>query len=140
MSRIKYSLQNVQTIAFFESLTKARLKDCIEEDTTGILYFIVEPFELGKALGKGAANVKRLEEKLNRKIKIVEFDSNVLNFVAKLSYPVKPKNVEEKDGIVTITSPDLTGRGFLIGRGAVNLRAMEKIVQRYFQIKEIKVV
>ena len=138
MSRIKYSLQNVQTIAFFELLTKARLKDCIEE--AGILYFIVEPFELGKALGKGAANVKRLEEKLNRKIKIVEFDPNVLNFVAKLSYPVKPKNVEEKDGIVTITSPDLTGRGFLIGRGAVNLRAMEKITQRYFQIKEIKVV
>lgn len=138
MTRIKYSSQHVQTIAFFEALTRARLHDCIEEE--GMLYFVVEQNELGKAIGKGAINVKKLEERLNRKIKIVEFNPEAIHFVANLSYPVRPKHVEETGGIVTITPPDTTGRGILIGRGGMNLRAMEKIAQRYFPITEIKVI
>ncbi|MEK6966999.1 MAG: NusA-like transcription termination signal-binding factor [Nanoarchaeota archaeon] len=139
MTRIKYTSQHVQTIAFFEALTRARLKDCIDEETTGITYFVVEQNELGRALGKNAENVKRIEEKLNRKIKIVEFDPHLVNFVANLCYPVRPRNVEENGEIVTITPPDMSGRSLIIGRGAINLRAMEKVASRYFQVKEIKV-
>ncbi len=137
MTRIKYTLADVQTISFFESLTHSRLRDCIDTELT--LYFVVEPFELGRALGKNAMNVRRLEEKLNRKVKIVEFNPDIVAFITNLSYPVRPARVVESEGVVTITPPDLSGRGILIGRGATNLRAMEKVAQRYFPIKQIKV-
>ncbi len=136
--RIKYDLAAVQTISFFEQATQARLRDCFEDDQ-GTLYFIVEPFELGRALGKGAQNVKKLQEKLNKRIKIAEYNADPLQFIANLVYPVKPRQVEMQDGVVLITPPDSSSRSFIIGRNAQNLRSIEKIARRYFEIKEIKV-
>ena len=139
MTRIKYTSQNVQTIAFFEQLTHANLRDSIDDEQSGMLYFVVEPGEMGKAIGKNASNLRTLEEKLNRKIKIVEFDPEVLKFIANLSYPVRPSGMKESGGTVIITPPDLNSRGVLIGRGGSNLRAMERVAKRYFKITEIKV-
>lgn len=129
----------ILTISFFEQLTKARLHDCFE-DSIGTMYFVVEPFELGRALGPRAANVEKLQRKLNKRIKVVEFNPELIPFITNLCYPNKIKQIEQKEGTVIITPEDTKSRGFLIGRAAVNLRNMESIAKRYFEIKEIKVL
>jgi hypothetical protein len=50
------------------------------------------------------------------------------------------KEIAEEDGVFILTPVDLKTRGMLIGRNATNLRAFESIVQRYFPVKEIKVI
>ena len=139
-TKISYTGETLKLMSLFESITRTRLKDCFV-DKNSMLTFIVVNGDIGKAVGKDASNVKKLENMLNRKIKIVEFNSEVLGFVRNLVYPIRPRNVVENEGIITIESPDSKSRGMLIGRNAQSLRNFEEIAKKYFSdIKEIKVI
>ena len=140
MTKIKYDLAMIQTISIFEKVTGAKLKDCIDDDHQGRLIFIVSPGQLWKALGKGSANIKKLETKFNRKIKIVEFNPELKRFIVNLVYPLKIKDVDEESSVITLHGQDTNTNGLLIGRNAQNLRNLEKNVRRFFEVEEIKVV
>lgn len=124
-------------ISFFESLTGSKLKDCISENNQ--IIFVVEQNEIGRAIGKKGSNVKRIERALKKRIRIIEFNPDLLTFVRNAVHPLKARDIVEDDGIVTITAVDSQTRGYLIGRNASNLRAYEAIIKRYFEIKELKV-
>jgi len=131
-------MNTMKFISLFESLTHSSLKDCF---TLGDrLVFVVKQGEMGKAIGKGGANIKKLERVLKRKVRIIEFNPDMLIFIQNVVYPSKVKEIKEEDGIVTIIPPDSQTRGYLIGKSAVNLRNTEMVVKRYFELKEIKVV
>ncbi|MEM4336859.1 MAG: NusA-like transcription termination signal-binding factor [Candidatus Woesearchaeota archaeon] len=138
MTKIVYDMNTIKFISAFQTLTKTKLKDCIMTPRT--LLFIVEEGELRKAVGKRALNVKMLAKTFNRKIKIVEFSTDVLKFVTNLIRPLQIKKIEEKEGIILITPPDTKTRGYLIGKGGSSLQQMQQIVKRHFDIKEIKVI
>ncbi len=137
MTRIKFDVNIIKIISLFESMTKAKVKDCIANER---ILFIVEKDEISKAIGKGGANVKRIEKALNRKIKIVEFNSNLIQFIKNLIYPLKSKDIKEEDKNIIITPIDNNTRGLLIGRAAQNLRGFEEIAKRYFDIEQIKII
>lgn len=137
--KIKYDLNLMKFMSFFESLTNTRLKDCFI-DKNSLLVFVVKENEIAKAIGKKGVNVRNIKEKLNRKIKIVEFNPHLETFVGKLINPLKAKEIKVDDNVVTITGPDTKTKGLLIGRNGQNLRNYEEIVNRYFDIKEIKVI
>ena len=136
--RIKYDFNLIKFISMFESLTNASVKDCFNQGDK--LVFIVKENQIGKALGKRGSNIKRLENAFKKKLRIIEFNHDMLKFIKNVIYPSQIKDIEEEDDIVTITPADSKTRGYLIGRAAVNLRNIEEIVKRYFRIKEIKVV
>ena len=75
MSKIKYDINLMKYMQIFENLTRARLKDCIL--TEDQLICVVEENEIGRAIGKGGSNVRRIEGILKKKIKIVEFNSDI---------------------------------------------------------------
>ena len=61
MSRIKYDSESMSLMALFESVTGAKVKDCIVNEK---VIFIIEENEMGKAIGKNGANIKMVESKL----------------------------------------------------------------------------
>lgn len=123
-------------ISLFESLTGARVKDCI---VNGTVMFIIHENEMGKAIGKHGSNIKRVENILKKKMKLVEFNKDVSQFVQNLIYPLKAKEIKEEDGIVTIYGDDRKTKGLLIGRDRHNISFVNDIVKRYFKVKEVKV-
>jgi len=124
----------------FNKVTKARLKDCFV-DGNSLLTFVVETNEIGKAIGKKAMNVKVLEKRLNRKIKIMEFNADIKKFIKNLIYPLQINDIKVEEGVITLEPRDKTTRGYLIGRAASNLRNYEETAKRYFNdVKEIKVI
>ena len=137
--KIKYDLNLMKFMSFFESLTKTRLKDCFI-DKNSLLVFVVEENQIAKAIGKKGVNVRNIKEKLNRKIKIVEFNPHLETFVANIIRPLIGKEIKVDDNVVTIVGPDTKTKGLLIGRNGQNLRNYEEIVKRYFDINEIKVI
>lgn len=139
MQKIKYDNTLMKLMSFFEAATKARLKDCFV-DHNDLLVFVVEPTQYGLAVGKAGANVKRMEASLKRKVKVVEYSDNPAAFVSSLIQPSKARDISFEGGIITITPESSESRGYLIGRGGKNLRNMESIIQRYFPIKEVRVV
>jgi len=136
--KIVYDTGAIQIMAHFEQMTRAKLKDCVIREQQ--IIFIIEPGDMGKAIGPKGAHVRRLEDALKKKVKMVEFAPELVSFIKNLAYPIDVKQVREQDdGIVVITPPDLKSRGLLIGRNAQTLRAYEAVVQRFFPIKELKV-
>jgi len=123
----------------FANITHAGLKDCFIDDH-GLLTFIVNENELGKAVGKKAFKVQMLQKATNRKIKIVEFNPDVITFVRNVIYPLKTARIEKEGDDLIIEALDSKNRGLLIGRAAQNLRNFETMVKRYFDINEMKVM
>lgn len=125
-------------MSIFTDITKTTLKDCVDSDSK--ILFVVSENQAGKAIGKRGINVKKLEEKFKKKIKITEFSQDPIQFIKNLVHPSKIKGITCDDDIYTITPVDSFTRGLLIGRNAVHLREYENITKRYFNIKELKVV
>ena len=140
--KIKYDLSLISLIALFEQTTHAQVKDCFQDNVLSRLTFVVQLGELSKAVGKFGANVKHLEAKLKKKIRIVEFDPDKLVFIRHMVLPLQIQGIEEiEEGRVVITGNDTQTKGLIIGRNAANLRNLENNCRRYFpEIKEIRVV
>ena len=138
--KIKYDVSMMKYMSLFEKQTKALLKDCFMDDVLSSLTFIVQPGQLGKAVGKKGVNAKKLEKMLQKNIRIIEFNPDLLQFVKNMVAPLKVADIKQEESIVIITGPDTRTKGLLIGRNAQNLRNLEKNVRRYFEVEEIKVV
>jgi N utilization substance protein A len=140
MERIKYDVSLIKTMSLFETVSRTDLKDSFI-DKNDLMVFVVEEQFMSRAIGKAGANVKRLESLLNRKIKILGFTPNLLQFVRNLLYPLQVGDISEQQGIITITGHDSRTKGLLIGKNSQNLKNNLSVIQRYFEdIKEIKVV
>lgn len=127
----------MKLITLFESMTGAEVKDCIADEK---VIFIIEENQMGKAIGKNGANVKRIENAIKKKIKLVEFSNNVLQFVKNIIYPIEALDINFEEGTITIHGKDTNTRAMLIGRERRNINHLSGIVKRYFDVKEIKVV
>lgn len=137
MNKVKYDSDSIKLMTLFESMTGAKVKDCISNEK---MIFIVEENEMGKAIGKNGANIKKMESKLKRKIKLIEFSNDVLQFVKNAIYPVEALGISNEEGIITIHGKDAGSKAMLIGREHQNINNLSDIVKRYFEIKDIKVV
>ncbi len=130
--------QTLQLISFFEQMTGAHVKDCVSD--AGQIIFIVDQGEIAKAIGKGGKHARDLEFKSKKRVKIVEFHSDIVQFIQNLIAPVEISEAKLEGETLLLRTKDLKSRGLLIGRNASTLRFYESIVQRYFPIKEIKVM
>ena len=137
MNKIKYDSDSIKLITLFESMTGAKVKDCISNEK---LIFIMEENEMGRAIGRNGVNVKRIENKLRRKVKLVEFSNDVLQFVKNLIYPGEVSDIKQENDKLVIHAKDTHTRAMLIGRERQNINHLSGIVRRHFNAKEIKVV
>lgn len=132
----------LQIIAAFEKLTHVRVKDFYEHNDR--LIFIIEPGGLLRALGKDGANVKTLSAKLNKRLKVAEYNPDEKLFIRNLIHPLKVSKMEldtPEEGIITLMDDDVKTKGLIIGAKAQNLRFYERVVQKYFpNVKELRVV
>ena len=136
MASRSFDAQTLKIIVFFEKITDARLKDYLPEHSL----FIVEQGEMGRAIGKNAANIRKVEQLLKRSVQLVEFNSNPGDFIRRPAHPAEIISVEEHDGIVTIRGRDTKAKGMIIGREHSKLNLLKEIVKRHFPVTDIKVV
>ena len=133
-----YDIELIKIINLFEQVTHARVKEAfyIKE----VLTFIIFEGDKFKALGKNLSNLHKIEQMLQKKIKIVEFDADITKFITNLIYPYRVESITLNDKIVTITDSDNKTKGLIIGSKAQNLRMYESVVKKYFDVEEIKVM
>lgn len=134
--KVKYDVQAMKVMALFENVTRARLKDFISDKDL----FIVEQGELGKAIGKNASNIRKLERLLKKKIRLIEFNDEPTQFLQNLVYPAEVTDIKEDQGVITVTGKDTKSKGIIIGRERSRLNFLEDVMKRYFKVEEIKVM
>ena len=129
----------LQTIGLIEKATQATIEKCIPRDDKLVL--IVERGDARKIVGPDGATLKRLEEKLGKRLKIIEKSADKFQFVKNAMLPLKVETIHEENNIIIVHGNDEKTRGLMIGAKARNLRFTESIVQQYFpDVIEIKVV
>ena len=138
MSKIIYNADSLKIMTLFEKVTRTRLKDYFV-DNNDLMTFVIDEAFLGKAIGKQASNVKKLEQLFKRKIRLLGFSNNLAKFVKNLIYPVKAE-IEQQEKIVVIKANETKSKAMLIGRNQINLKNNLMIIKKYFKnIEQIKV-
>ena len=136
MIKIKYDIDLMKFISLFESISRVNVKDCISGEP---LIFVVNQGDIARAIGKNASNIRRVENLLKKKIKVVEFNDDVCEFVRNLIAPLKVAEVSKDENKIMIKDPDTKTKGMIIGRDSTNLKKTKDIVLRYFQVEDILV-
>jgi NusA-like KH domain protein len=139
MSKITYNNDLLKIMSLFENVTRVELKDSFV-DANGMLTFIVKENDIGKAIGKKASNVRNLERLLMKRIKIVEFNPDVVKFAKNMIAPLMAEDITVDNDKVMIKGADMRTKGLLIGRNSQNIRNLENILGKYFNIKSVRVI
>jgi len=129
---MKLDLQLIGYINAFENITKARVKDCFFAKNN-ILIFIVQPGELGKAIGKNGSNIKKLAIKLKHKIRVLGFDNDPVVFVKNILYPLNGYQINFKNNKIVINTENKILKGKIYGRDRNNFKQVNEIFKKYFK-------
>lgn len=135
----KLDLRVIGFINSFENMTGAKVKDAFEDKNEGIV-FVVNQGEIGKAIGKNGANIKRVGFRMKKRVKVIEYNDNPLGFVKNAIYPVQADSIElENDNTIVIKVRSTESKAILLGRSKSNLIELNEIVKRFFEQFDVKV-
>ena len=74
MVEVKLTEDCMRLISQFESLTGAGSRDCVIDERNGRLIFVVNPGDMGLAIGKKGVSIKKASEVMGKKIEVVEYN------------------------------------------------------------------
>jgi N utilization substance protein A len=133
--------EEVRCINLFEMLTGAGAKDCIINGER--VTFIVSEGEIAQAIGKGGSNVQRVEYKMNKKVDVIEFSKDPLQFVRNLLHPIKPKNVylaEKSSGEKVVNvQVERKDKNVIFSNGRRIYNRLKTFLNRYHGISNVEV-
>ncbi|MFH0961458.1 MAG: NusA-like transcription termination signal-binding factor [archaeon] len=139
---IKISTDDFRFISLFESLTNAGVKDCITYPDKVV--FIVNEGDMGLAIGKAGANVKKVEDALGKKIDLIEYSKDPIQFLKNLVYPVKIKNAytaQKSTGakIINLQVENPNDKKALLANGKKRLNEAKGYFLRHHKIDDVDV-
>ena len=138
MGEIVIDMDTLNNMRMFEQITRIKPIDCISDETR--IVFVVPAKKLSQAIGKNAANVKKIREIVKKNVDIIEFSDDPEKFVRNIFYRfhvnrVEFVNTEKGLTVYVYVRPDEKGRA--IGRSGSNLRMAERILQRHYEVSEV---
>ncbi len=134
---MKLGIEEINYINVFARLTHSNVKDCIIEQDK--LIFVVWGPDITKAIGKAGSNIRKARAIFKKDIHVVAYDANIIKFVANLLYPLKVDNITLEGKTIKITVEDSSIKGKIFGRSRENLKRIQDITKRHFNIEEIRV-
>jgi N utilization substance protein A len=140
---IKITCDEMRYIALFESISGASVKDCVIDEEQERAIFIVNPGQVGVAIGKGGRNIHTLERMTGKKHEIIEYSEDPVQFIKNALKPAQVREVritERTDGkkmaVVSINPKD---KGVAIGKNGKNAERLRFLAKRYFDIQNVSI-
>ena len=109
-------------------ITKVSAKDCIIEGD--LITFLIKEEDVGKAIGKKAANVKALQEKLRKRVEIIGWQKEPEKVISK-ALGIEVLNAKT-NGDKLIVSMDSENRRKAMASGA-KIKRIKKLIKRNFE-------
>ena len=135
---MKFDTRIIGFITAFENLTQVPVKDCFFT-VDNELIFVVDSFRLGKVIGKNGETIKKIASRMKQKIRVIGYDSDVLKFIENILYPLKGYVISKEDNKVIISADDVKLKGKIYGRDRSNLKFINDVVKRFFNLVEVVV-
>jgi N utilization substance protein A len=129
-----------QYLTLFEDEVGVTIRDCVVDEDSDRVLFVVAAGEMGEAIGPGGRHVQRIEERIGRSVELVENAETAENFVANALTPAAVYNVtiSENDDRVAYVEVDHEDTGVAIGTDGRNIEAARLLAARHFDIDDIQ--
>lgn len=137
---MKLSQQEIQLIQALDGLTGAVARDCLE--TGDMIVFLVQPGDMGKAIGKKGIVVKKLEERLNKRILIVESAETPAKLFENFfqTREVEKSEEREEEGNRSLFIRMKEGRKGEVLRNRKRLEAFKLLAERNLGLKSLRIL
>nr|WP_197738610.1 NusA-like transcription termination signal-binding factor [Halosegnis longus] len=138
---IRLSDEARQLIGFIEEESGATVRDCLVDDERVV--FVVAPGEMADAIGPQGRTVARIEDRVNKRVELVEDADDPGTFVANALRPaaVYDVTVRDREGeTVAYAEVNTADFGAAIGRDGQNIRTATDLADRHFDIDAIELV
>ncbi len=133
-------MQMMRYINLLDRASQVKTKQCFLYNNT--IFFAVPKGLVSKAIGPAALNVKRIQDNLGKKVRIIEEPEGLHDasrFVKDLVAPSKFKILEIKDNCFIITAGNNQNKAILIGRNKKRLEELQKIVHDIYSM-DLKII
>ncbi|HPW11284.1 MAG TPA: NusA-like transcription termination signal-binding factor [Methanoregulaceae archaeon] len=143
MSEIVLTEDCMRLISQFERLTGAGSRDCVIDDRNNRLIFVVNPGEMGLAIGKKGASIKKAMEVMGKKIEVVENSPSPEQFLKNCFLPAQVVTVgfeTEDEGRIAHIEVRQEDRGIAIGKEGKNIFKAKKLALRQHNISDVTLV
>jgi transcription antitermination factor NusA-like protein len=137
------NMQIMRYINLLDKVSRVKTTKCFVYNNT--IFFAVAENMISRAIGPGAINVKRIEESLGKKVKIirdvqfVQIPTEMNKFLQEIVMPIKYKSFEMKEGVATVTAGNQQSKASLIGRNKRRMEELKKIFHDIFNV-ELRIV
>ncbi|MDT7872148.1 MAG: NusA-like transcription termination signal-binding factor [Sulfolobaceae archaeon] len=143
MPEIKLTSEELRYMSLFQDITKVTARDCIIDEKNNRIIFLINPENMGIAIGKNGSNVKKLEKLLGKSVEIVGYSDNLEDLIKNLMAPARVKTIKlvesnsKKTVYITVEAQD---KGLAIGKSGRNVERAKLILKRYMDIDSVVVV
>lgn len=130
--------ETLRLIGAFESATGVQPVDCVTSDRRVV--FVVPGEKVGKAVGKGGRNVKRLKDRLDRHVQVVGLSDDPEEFVESYFFDVGVEEVRlEEDGDRTVAHVKVPPgeKARAIGRKGSNVQMASELTKRHHDVEVV---
>lgn len=133
---MKLSAEEIGYIALFEKITGATAKDCITDEEENKILFVVKKGDMGLAIGKKGANIQRVRQAIVKKIEVIEYSEDPVEFVKNIFHPLRVNNVSISNNVARV---DLDDRD-KVAIGRRNIQKAKMLAERHHNISSIIII
>lgn len=139
--QVRITPEEFRYMALLSELTNTTVRDCIIENNNNRIIFLVNPEDVGKAIGPRGFFVQKLRKILNKDIEIVGFSDKLEEQVKLALAPARVKDmklVTRPDGTkILYVAVNPADKALAIGRGGRNIQKVKLIMKRHFNIDSV---
>ena len=118
-------------MTIFENILKAHVRDCILDGES--IYYIAET---GASLGGKMMLIKKLQERVQKKVRIFEFSDDSERFVRNMIPRAKKIEIMGKRAVVTL---DDEYKAMTIGKNGSNIKKIRLLLARNSPIEGVDI-
>ncbi|MCX6800918.1 MAG: NusA-like transcription termination signal-binding factor [Candidatus Diapherotrites archaeon] len=126
---MKLSMDEIRLMNALEKISGANAKDCLVSD--GMVSFLVNERDVGKAIGKKASNARALEESVKKRIEIIGFQENPEEMVKK-ALEIETIGARKDSEKIVIRLDSMNKRKLL--KKSAKLKRVREFIKRNFNL------
>jgi transcription termination/antitermination protein NusA len=143
LPEIKLTSDQLSLMSMFQSMTGATARDCLIDDRRNRVIFVVAKGQMGLAIGKEGASVKKIERAVRRPVEVVEWADDIEGLVrsalgAKYVQEVRVSDrLDGTRGVVVVV--DSRKKGAVLGLGGKHAEKVRLLARRYFDVDNLQI-
>ncbi len=133
-------LQTIRYINLLDNTSRVKTRKCFVYNNA-IIFAVSGPMIL-KAIGPNARNIRFIQEKLGKRIRVIKEASGVEDaerFVRDIVSPVNFKCLEIKDNLFVLSAGGIQSKAALIGRNKRRFDELRQVMKDTFNM-DLKIV